>query len=112
MRRPVSLHSGALVLVLVPAMAASTAGAADDRPGPRSPERLYREVCARCHEARIGPPLLGRGWHPLAVEAMVRGGRRAMPAFRESEISRAELTALSAFLQTAPAASADAAASQ
>lgn len=103
MRRPVTpvplLRSGAALLALLAAHAA----AADSRPAPRSPEQLYREVCARCHEVRVGPPLLGRAWHPLAVEAIVRGGRAAMPAFRESEISPAELAGLAAFLQTAPA---------
>lgn len=73
------------------------------RPPARNAEQLYRQVCARCHETRVGPPLLGRELAPVVVESLVRQGRNGMPAFRESEISPAELAALGALISASPA---------
>lgn len=74
------------------------------RPGPRRAEQLYQQVCARCHETRVGPVLLGRGLPSKAIEVIVRDGRAAMPAFRESEITPTELAALATYVQNAPEA--------
>lgn len=69
------------------------------RPAPRGGEQVYRQVCALCHEQRIGPPLLGRAWPAPAIEAMVRNGRGAMPAFRHTEITPHELRELAVFIE-------------
>lgn len=98
----------AATLVGLWALAATPASATQAPPPSQAAQRaaqLYQQVCARCHETRVGPPLLGRALPPPLVEVLVRSGRAGMPAFRESEISPAELAALGLYVQhTAPAA--------
>lgn len=67
-------------------------------------EGTYSRTCAYCHGANVGPVLLGRGLDPAAIAAMVRNGMGAMPAFRPTEISDAELADLAAWVsKSAPA---------
>ena len=88
-----------------------TAGAvvAQSQPGPPSPtvegqgKRYFEKVCAKCHEAGIGPVLTGRGLDPLFYTTIVRHGNRAMPAFRMTDIDDATLQDLGVYLSKSPA---------
>ena len=85
-----------LTLLLLTGMAGAACA------GPlRAPADLYAGVCARCHEARVGPPLLGRSLAPAITSTFVRRGMNGMPAFRASEISDQELQALARFIEGA-----------
>ena len=66
---------------------------------PRSAEKLYASTCGYCHGRNVGPVILGRSLPVPAIEAVVRNGLNAMPAFRPSEISDAELAAVAAELR-------------
>ncbi len=70
---------------------------------PRSAEKVYASTCGYCHGRNVGPVILGRGLPVPAIEAMVRNGLNAMPAFRPSEISDAELAAVAAWVSNSPA---------
>ena len=69
---------------------------------------LYERTCAACHGAdRQGTPphtpaLVNLKATEQEIEAVIAGGRNAMPAFRH--FGRRELAALSAFLKSAPGA--------
>ena len=88
-----------------------TAGTAvaQSQPGPQSPtvegqgKRYFEKVCAKCHEAGIGPVLTGRGLDPLFYTTIVRHGNRAMPAFRMTDIDDATLQDLGVYLSKSPA---------
>jgi len=66
------------------------------------PEGTYARTCGYCHGANVGPVILGRNLPPEAIEAVVRSGRGAMPAFRPTEISEEELTALADWVSKSP----------
>ena len=57
----------------------------------QSSQEIYDKVCGYCHEANVGPVITGRNLMPEYIQAIVRNGNRAMPAFRESEINDAAL---------------------
>ena len=88
-----------------------TAGTAvaQSQSGPQSPtvegqgKRYFEKVCAKCHEAGIGPVLTGRGLDPLFYTTIVRHGNRAMPAFRMTDIDDATLQDLGVYLSKSPA---------
>ena len=88
-----------------------TAGTAvaQSQSGPQSPtvegqgKRFFEKVCAKCHEAGIGPVLTGRGLDPLFYTTIVRHGNRAMPAFRMTDIDDATLQDLGVYLAKSPA---------
>ncbi|MDR5894304.1 cytochrome c [Halomonas mongoliensis] len=94
---------GALALfgaLLLPTMASAS------EPEAREPAEVYRQVCAHCHatDKAVGPVITNafpeaaqESWGTY-IQLTVRNGRAAMPAFRHSEISDAELKALSAAL--------------
>lgn len=67
-----------------------------------SPGKIYDKVCAYCHETTVAPRLLGRDLSPDYVRLVVSSGLRAMPAFRPTDLSDAELDALAAFVQKEP----------
>ncbi|WP_421838326.1 c-type cytochrome [Novosphingobium sp.] len=69
----------------------------------RSPEQVYAAVCGYCHGKNVGPVIRGRGLPAETVEYMVRHGQNAMPAFRPTEVTPAELKALAAWVQTSTA---------
>ena len=86
------------------ASAALAAGkAAEAAPAGHTPERIYATTCGYCHGHNVGPIILGRGIPATTVQAMVRGGRGAMPAFRPTEITNAELAALSRWIEKSKA---------
>ena len=70
---------------------------------PRSPEQVYAASCGYCHGHNVGPIIRGRQLPPQLVEYMVRNGIGAMPAFRPSEITPAELTALAEWVSKSAA---------
>ncbi len=88
-----------------------TAGTAvaQSQSGPQSPtvegqgKRFFEKVCAKCHEAGIGPVLTGRGLDPLFYTTIVRHGNRAMPAFRMTDIDDATLQDLGVYLSKSSA---------
>lgn len=63
-------------------------------------QRYYKEVCARCHEANIGPVLVGRGLPPEFFKAIARSGLNAMPSFRVTDIDDETLQAVARYLST------------
>ena len=66
-------------------------------------QRFYAQVCARCHEAGIGPVITGRNLPAAFYVAMARSGLNAMPAFRISDIDDPTLQALGEYLSKTPA---------
>lgn len=82
-----------LIRLLAAAAALVAAGSANaDSTGKwQSSQEIYDKVCGYCHEANVGPVITGRNLMPEYIQAIVRNGNRAMPAFRESEINDAAL---------------------
>ncbi|WP_237438262.1 c-type cytochrome [Alteraurantiacibacter buctensis] len=70
---------------------------------PRAPEFLYARTCGYCHGHNVAPIIRGRNLPAPVIAAMVRSGQGAMPAFKPTEITNAELQALAQWLSTAPA---------
>jgi mono/diheme cytochrome c family protein len=100
-------HHSVRVLALVTACAGALplVASAEAPPSatPRSPEKVYASTCGYCHGRNVGPVILGRGLPVVAIEAMVRNGLNAMPAFRPSEISDVELAAVAAWVSASAA---------
>lgn len=71
---------------------------------PRAPATIYASTCGYCHGANVGPIILGRHLAADAIKALVRRGPNAMPAFRPTEISAAELDALAQWVEASEAA--------
>jgi mono/diheme cytochrome c family protein len=94
----------AAAIALACAGAAALAGQKLGEPlGQRPPEVLYSQTCAYCHGSNVGPVIRGRQLPAEQVAAIVRQGRNAMPAFRPTEISRAELDVLAAWIEASKA---------
>ena len=72
-------------------------------PPPRAPEAIYAKTCGYCHGARVAPVIRGRKLPVEVITSCVRSGPRAMPAFRPTEISNAELAALAKWISTSKA---------
>ena len=76
---------------------------------PRSPEKVFADTCVYCHGHFIAPGLpviqdiRGRNLPPELIKQYVRNGMGVMPAFRHTEISDRELTALANWIQTSKA---------
>lgn len=75
-------------------------------------QRYYEKICAKCHEAGIGPVLKGRGLSPETVIVFARIGVNAMPAFRVTDIDDATLRDVGVYLSKAPAPAQPAAAAK
>lgn len=83
--------------------AAPAAGQKPGEPLPqRSAQKTYASTCGYCHGTNVGPIILGRHLRADYVRTMVRAGRNGMPAFRPSEITPAELDALTTWVSTSP----------
>jgi mono/diheme cytochrome c family protein len=76
---------------------------AEAQTGPRAAEAIYARTCGYCHGTNVGPIIRGRKLPPEAIVYMVRHGQGAMPAFRPTEITDAELKALSNWISTSKA---------
>lgn len=70
---------------------------------PRAPAKVYAAVCGYCHGANVGPIILGRALPTELITTLVRNGKNAMPAFRPTEISDAELAAVAAWVSASAA---------
>lgn len=81
----------------------STRAASTATETPRDPAYVYRTTCGYCHGHNVGPVIRGRALPPETIEYMVRNGNGAMPAFRPTEISPAELAALAQWISTSKA---------
>lgn len=99
--------TAALLLVAAGAAGGTGALAAGQKLGQtlptRSPEKVYSSTCNYCHGHNVGPIIRGRGLPVAQVAAIVRSGQNAMPAFRPTEISPAELAALAKWIETSKA---------
>jgi mono/diheme cytochrome c family protein len=71
--------------------------------GERAPEIVYAKTCGYCHGTNVGPIILGRALPIETVKSMVRHGQNAMPAFRPTEITNAELDKLATWISTSKA---------
>ena len=65
-------------------------------------QRYYERVCAKCHEAGIGPVIKGRGFPEMTYMVIVRNGFNAMPAFRVTDIDDDTLKDLASYLSKTP----------
>lgn len=90
----------ALLWIAHPAQAQEKLGEVQ---APRPPEQIYAKVCGYCHGRNVGPVLLGRHLSPPLIKFIARHGQNGMPAFRPSEITPAELDALTNWISAAPA---------
>jgi mono/diheme cytochrome c family protein len=92
-----------LGLAIATAWLAGHAGLASAQQTITAGQTFYQKVCAKCHEAGIGPVLLGRGLPPEAFQYFVRHGSGPMPAFRVTDIDDATLKELAQYLSTSKA---------
>ena len=96
-RRCAALAAALLGLVALPhTAAAQSAGEWRDA------AHLYSSSCTYCHDTGVAPNLRGAGWPKEYVAVRVRMGYQAMPAFKPSEVSEAEIAALAAWLAAQP----------
>lgn len=117
------MRAGILIMATVPLLAAAAAcmAAPKAKPAQVSGRDVYDRNCAACHDdhaqapgtialaTRDGNPaqaaLTARdNLDPTMVAFVVRHGINAMPPFRKSQITDAELAAMSAWLATKPTA--------
>ena len=94
------------MLAVVPALVVAGHASADSTGKWQSSQEIYDKVCGYCHEANVGPVITGRNLMPEYIQAIVRNGNRAMPAFRESEINDAALAGVVKLVSSSPAAAA------
>ena len=62
------------------------------------PATIYAHVCGYCHGTNVGPIILGKHVPVDVIKMYVRRGPAAMPAFRPTEITDAELDALAQWI--------------
>lgn len=77
--------------------------AAQQAPAIGKGQRYYEKICAKCHEAGIGPVLKGRGLPEAYFMVIPRSGLNAMPAFRRTDLDDETLKDLAKYLANAPA---------
>jgi mono/diheme cytochrome c family protein len=90
--------SGLMATAFVVSLIVASDGLAQGPASGRAPEAIYAGNCGYCHGHNVGPIIRGRKLPPQLVEYMVRNGNGAMPAFRPTEISPAELSALARWI--------------
>ncbi len=93
----------ALGLAAMLSMTALRAAQASDAAPPRAPDTIYAKTCGYCHGHNVGPVIRGRALPAEAIEMIVRHGQGAMPAFKPTEISPAELSALAKWIAASKA---------
>lgn len=69
----------------------------------RDGAQVYRQTCAYCHEHNVGPKILGRNYPADAMAMIVRSGLNGMPSFRATDITDAELKAVTEYVATSAA---------
>jgi 4-cresol dehydrogenase (hydroxylating) cytochrome subunit len=88
------------LLAVAAALVAAGHANADSTGKWQNSQEVYNKVCGYCHEANVGPVITGRNLMPEYIQAIVRNGNRAMPAFRESEINDAALAGVVKLVST------------
>lgn len=92
-----------MVRTMVAAGLCGAGASASAQETPRPPERIYATTCGYCHGAHVAPIIRGRKLPASYIAQMVRSGPLAMPAFRPTEITDAELRALSVWVSRSKA---------
>jgi mono/diheme cytochrome c family protein len=69
-----------------------------------SPKQMYVATCGGCHGVGVGPPILGQALPEPYIRYIARNGRRAMPPFRPTDYSDADLATLATWIDAQPAA--------
>jgi len=95
--------ASALKLGVAMACGALALSPGDAAPASRSPEKIYRSTCGYCHGAHVGPIIRGRALPPEMIFQFVRTGPGPMPAFRQTEITDAELKSLAQWINKSEA---------
>ena len=98
-----STRTGSVVLSVLLLLPAASLADAPPSATPRAPAKVYAAICGYCHGANVGPIILGRSLAPELISTLVRNGKNAMPAFRPTEISDAELSAVATWVSTSTA---------
>ncbi|WP_197706380.1 cytochrome c [Magnetospirillum sp. 15-1] len=68
----------------------------------KSGQQVFAKVCAYCHTTGIAPELRGRQLPTAYITDVVKHGRLAMPAFRPTDFTPAELEQLANMLENSP----------
>lgn len=102
-RLPVVALAAAAALGGLAALSGEALAQASYEKQPRAPEFIYARMCGYCHGHNVGPIIRGKGHDPEAIAYFVRNGNNAMPAFRPTEITDAELAALGKWLSASKA---------
>ena len=89
-----SFRAAIFLLLCLPFMRAGAESAGQWK----SPQQIWRSVCAYCHTTGVGPILQGRALDPAYIVGRARHGFRAMPAFKPSEFSDEELEGLAKWI--------------
>jgi mono/diheme cytochrome c family protein len=76
----------------------------------KSGAEAYEKVCARCHQAGVGPELRGRKLAAAYVKVIARNGMRAMPSMPVTALDEATLDQIAAMIEASPAPAGTAAA--
>lgn len=97
------IFAAAVGLALVSPAALSGAEKLGEYQAPRKPEVVYTQICGYCHGRNVGPIILGRKLPASYIALMARNGRNGMPAFRPTEISKAELDGLAKWISASSA---------
>jgi len=63
-----------------------------------SGEQIFGKICQYCHTQGVGPVLTDRNLPPVYFTTIARNGLNAMPAFRPTELSAADLEKVAAYL--------------
>lgn len=69
----------------------------------KSGAEAYEKVCARCHQAGVGPELRGRKLAAAYTKVIARNGMRAMPAMPATAVDEATLDQIAALIEASPA---------
>lgn len=94
------VHTALLGITAV--LAAFAAPAAPDGNW-KSGNEAYEKVCARCHQAGVGPELRGRKLPAAYIKVIARNGFRAMPSMPASALDEATLDQIAALIEASPA---------
>jgi mono/diheme cytochrome c family protein len=63
---------------------------------------MYAATCGGCHGVGVGPHILGQGLPEAYIRYVARNGLRAMPAFRPTDFTDAELASLATWINAQP----------
>jgi hypothetical protein len=69
----------------------------------KSAADAYSKICTYCHDAGVGPVLMGRKLPPEMITKIVRHGLIEMPAFPESFVDNKTLQDLAKYIQESDA---------